>query len=463
MTLAVLLVFLRCYSQEILQNNMWSILALALIIRLPLLSSSLWLDESIQALALMGKMGPLLTYALADFQPPIYHFILSAWTSLAGFSEIALRTPSLLAGLGTVYMGVKLGNLLGGKKLGQILGLLIATNPLLIYYSAEGRTYMMTTFFVTASFYYLLTLLRSKKVSKNTTIYYLITTSLALWSSYLAWIIIFLQLIYLVYKKNWRLAKLTLITLFSLILWLPSLINSLGIGLSTMTNSPEWGRVVGGISGKAIALTWVKAVIGRISFANKYLYAGIVSALAAFHIFILSRARRYTPLLPYSIIITIVVASLISLVIPVYSYFRLLFLVPLYLTLIALGLSRSRAIFAKIILFLNLIFIAIFFFTPSFQHEDWRSMTKFLNTKEGIVAMPSLAQNAPLTYYELILPLTEIKSNEQLTSDHIYYVRYVEDLFDPAMLGRKNLQDHNYTLTNEFTYPGLVLEHYEAN
>ena len=55
---------------------MFYLLALALLLRFVLLNQSLWLDEAIQALALMGKMGPLLTYALADFQPPLYHGLL---------------------------------------------------------------------------------------------------------------------------------------------------------------------------------------------------------------------------------------------------------------------------------------------------------------------------------------------------------------------------------------------------
>jgi len=423
--------------------------------------SSLWLDESIQALALMGKMGPLLKYALADFQPPIYHFILSAWTSLTGYSEFALRTPSFLAGLGTVYFAIKLGELLQDKKVGQILGFLVATNPLLIYYSAEGRTYMLTTFFVTASFYYLFQLLTSHSRHTPQAIRYTLSTMLALWSSYLVWIIIFIQLVYLVYKRNWNITRLTFLAFLSLIPWIPSLLSSLNIGLSTMTNSPEWGRVVGGISGKAIALTWVKATIGRISFINKYLYAGIVSFIAVLHAHILRHIKIKPLLLVICIIGTIILASLVSLIIPVYAYFRLLFLIPLYLTLLVLGLSRLPRYFTSIILTLNIIFITIFYFTPHFHHENWRSLTQFLNTHEGIVAMPSLAQNAPLIYYNLTLPLTEVKNNESLTADSVYYIKYVEDLFDPMLIGRDNLVKQGYTMSNEIVYTGLKLEIYE--
>jgi|SaaInlStandDraft_6_1057023.scaffolds.fasta_scaffold31602_2 uncharacterized membrane protein len=433
---------------------------LALILRLPIMTSSLWLDESIQALALMGKMGPLLTYALSDFQPPIYHLILSAWTSLVGFSEFALRTPSLLAGLGTVYFGRKLASALN-KKAGTIAGLLLATNPLLIYYSAEGRTYMMTTFFVTASFYYLLSLLVSQKRHKLLAICYMLSTMFALWSSYLAWIIIFFQLAYVVSQKKWQLTRLAFLTFLSLIPWLPSLIDSIGIGLSTMSHSPEWGRVVGGISGKAIALTWVKAVIGRISFTNKYLYAGIIALIAALHSHILTRVKGKYTLLTVSIIGTVLFASLISLVVPIYSYFRLLFLVPLLLTLLALGLSKLPRTVTVLMVVLNLVFVGIFYLSPAFHHEDWRSLTSYLNSQDGIVALPSLAQNAPLRYYNLHLPLTELKNQELLTTDRVFYIKYVEDIFDTSLQGRANLAEQGYNLVSEQTYSGLALSIYE--
>ena len=147
------------------------VLGLALFLRLVFLNQSLWLDESIQALALMGRMGPLLTYALADYQPPLYHLIGYVSTHIFGYSEIAIRLPSLLSGIFTVYFMVKIGELIGSKKIGLIAGLLAATNPLLIYYSQEGRTYAMTTLFVTASFYYFLELLKQKRRSHICSMY----------------------------------------------------------------------------------------------------------------------------------------------------------------------------------------------------------------------------------------------------------------------------------------------------
>lgn len=439
---------------------MYLALFLALILRLPLLNQSLWLDESIEALALMGRMGPLLKYALADFQPPVYHFVLYLWTRVAGFSEIALRFPSLLAGLWTVYFSYKLGELLKSKKVGIISSLLVATNPLLVYYSGEGRTYMMTAFFVTASFYYLFRLLKQNS-NLLFVICYLLFTALAVWSSYLAWIVIALQFVYLIIKKRWDIARWTLLSALTLLFWMPSLIKSLGIGLSTASNSPEWGRVVGGISGKAIMLTWFKMVIGRISFANKYLYAAIVLVIGVVHTWVLRRLKiKKHSLLVLWLIGPIALSALVALLIPVYSYFRLLFVVPAYFILLALALAKNHSVLTYLTIFAQIIFVLIYIITPRFHHEDWRTLTAYLNTQSGTVAMPSRAQSAPLEYYGLDRPVIEPKK-DMMTDSTVFYIKYAEDLFDVSQSGQANLRESGYTINKSYTYPGIQLDIYK--
>ncbi|MFH2019656.1 MAG: glycosyltransferase family 39 protein, partial [bacterium] len=416
-----------------------AILLLALVLRLILFNQSLWLDESIEAFALMGKMGPILTYSLSDFQPPLYHFIGFLWTHFAGFSEIALRTPSLISGLLTVYFVIKLARLLFGKRVSVIAGVLAATNPLLIYYSQEGRTYAMTTMFVTASFYFLFRLLKQKNIRPSLILSYLLFTIGALWTSYLAWVVIALQALYLLYKKKYKIFSFTVLSFLTLIFWLPSLIQSLRIGLSTAGNTPEWGRVVGGMSLKALGLTWVKMVIGRISFANKYLYALIVAGLALLHSLALKRLRPLSKINSLLLfwLASIPAIAIIAIFIPVYSYFRLLFIVPAYLILLSVGLSKfPRPTPTFLVITTQIIFLAVFWFTPRFHREDWRSLTNYLNTQTGVVGMPSLAQNAPLLYYQLNLPLIEPKEGLDSSPETIYYVKYVEDLFDTKGQGR---------------------------
>ncbi len=444
------------------------ILGLALILRLVLINQSLWLDEAIQALALMGRMGPLMSYALADFQPPLYHLIGWLWTSVAGYSEIALRAPSLLAGLGTVYFVTRLGDEFGGKKSMYIAGLLAATNPLLIYYSQEGRTYGITTFFVTAAMYYFYKKLTNSKDNRFT-IYYVLFTIAFLWTSYLSW---FLHLALLVYSLLLRRRDLIISQIISgltLLFWLPSLISSLGIGLSTVANSPAWGNVVGGISLKALALTWVKANIGRISITNDWVYGLAVISLLALHLYVISKIKLKTYLSNknYQIILVwlsaIPIAATFSLILPVYSYTRIMFVVPGYLLLLALALSATRLRYALFIVSLQLLALVYFWVNPEFHREAWRDVV-LDHGLEVVYALPSRAQNAPLLYYGV--PRSQIiepKTIAELKSKRIIYIKYAEDVFDSSKEGEHNLIGAGYTLSDQKVYPGLQLDIYENN
>ena len=441
---------------------MWKVLLVALFLRLVLLNQSLWLDEAIQALALQGRLGPILEYALADFQPPLYHFLGLIWTKIAGFREVSLRTLSLLAGLGTVYFAVKLGELIANPKVSRIVGYLAATNPLLIYYSQEGRTYSLTTFLVTASFYYLLAYFKQPK--RIYLFSYLFFTVLFLWSSYLAWFVALAQGLYLLGKRNWPLFIALLVATSSLILWLPSLFKSLSFGLGDASSLSGWAQVVGGTSLKALALTWIKLNLGRISFPNPLLYALVVLALALLHFMILKKARTLSPNsrpLIIWLLVPLLFASLVSLVIPVYSYTRVLFVVPAYLLLLAFGLSRLPRSVTYLAVLSQLIFLLIFWLTPRFHRENWRSLSRDLNAQTDLlVAIPSLKVTAPLTYYQLThtpLALPDLAS----TNQPLYYIRYAEEIFDPSRLGLANLTHFGYTLKEERTYTGLVLEIYE--
>ena len=434
-------------------------LALALILRLVLLNQSLWLDESIQALALMGKMGPLLKYALADFQPPLYHLIGYLSTHLFGYSEISLRLPSLISGLFTVYFVVKIGELVGSKKVGIIAGLIAATNPLLIYYSQEGRTYAMTTFFVTASMYYFLQLLKEK--STKSYLFYALFTTCFIWTSYLSWFLLLTQGVYVIWKKRFDILAIQVISTLTLVAWIPSFMTSLGIGQSTRGTSPEWGRVVGGLSWKSLPLTWVKFAIGRISFDNKIIYGSLVSIIGLIHLYILRLVDyKKNHILLLWLIPTVVLGIFTAGFLPVYQYFRVLFVLPAYLLLLSLGLSKLKVIYpTAVVIAIQLLLLGYFWISPRYHHEDWRGLVSGLPV-DAVLAMPSRAQIAPLRYYNWTLSVTE-PSHEQLAGRKIYYIRYAEDLFDGSRLGQANFASSGYTITSQKSYAGIQMDIYE--
>lgn len=442
---------------------MTTIILLALLLRFPFITQSLWLDEAIEALALMGRQGPLLSYALADYQPPLYHFLAYPLTHLLGYSELVLRLPSLISGILVVYFGMKIAKLLGSSKLVATVGLLLATNPLLIYYSQEGRTYILTTALSTISFYYLAQLLDKSESKTAVRFWYTLSSTLMVWTSYLSWYLLLAEFIYALYKKRRDVAVLTLISASTLILWLPSFIGSLHVGTYTLGLSAAWGRVVGGLSLKSLPLTWVKFNLGRISFASRYLYAILVLLVFALHTYILKKLTwDRAKLLLIWLIVPIICGMGTAIFLPVYSYFRVLFVLPAYLILLALALDKLPQIYTHLVISLNLIFLLIFWFSPTLHREDWRSFTRDLNTDPSAqVAMPSHEQNPGLLYYGLDeARIFEPKKQDPYTH-RVYYVRYAEDLFDGERSGPANLSRSGYTMTSQKVYPGIQVDIYE--
>ncbi len=441
------------------------IILLAFLLRLPHLTSSLWLDESIEALALMGRFGPLLSYALADYQPPLYHFISYGVTHLLGYSEIVLRLPSLIAALITVYGVMKIAALMGSRRVSLIAGLLAATNPLLIYYAQEGRTYGLTTCFATLSFYFLMRLLGKEKKQGRIYLGYALMTAGMLWTSYLSWFFLLAQGLYSLFRKRYDILAVQALAALTWLAWLPSFIASLRVGQYTLGTSAAWGQVVGGLAWKSLPLTWVKFAIGRISFDNKLLYGLIVATLAACHAVILRRAKPFT--LPQRVLLIWLIPPVIlglstASVLPVYSYFRVLFVLPSYLLLLSIGLSKLPKLATYLLLTLNLIFMSIFWFSPRFHHEDWRALTADLEKDPtSQIAFPSHEQNPGLLYYGVDETRIFEPSHEPIKTNRIYYVRYAEELFDAEQKGPANLRSAGYTIVSERSYTGIALDIYE--
>src|SRR3990167_7245669 len=216
------------------------ILTAGLILRLFKLDQSLWLDEAINVTFVknLNLHALVFDYSIGDFHPPLYHILLRGWVLLFGTSEIAVRLPSVILGLATVYIVYLITKKLFENKTALISATLIATSPLHIYYSQEARMYMLAVFFATLSVYFFVSLLK-----KETLIYwvgFVISTVLMLYTDYLP---------YLLFPKQ------------------------LATGLSAAAASPAWSNVVGASSLKDLAVTYVKFVIGRISNDNNLIYA----------------------------------------------------------------------------------------------------------------------------------------------------------------------------------------------
>ena len=98
------------------QKELYLILFLAFILRLPLLNGSFWMDEAAQALEIIRPLSQQLDI-VADFQPPLLHLILH-FAQYFSHAEWWLRTiGALIPGLVTIFFSYKLAEKLFNKSL----------------------------------------------------------------------------------------------------------------------------------------------------------------------------------------------------------------------------------------------------------------------------------------------------------------------------------------------------------
>jgi uncharacterized membrane protein len=85
----------------------------------------------------------------------LYYPLLQVWINIFGQSVFAVRLPAALVGVVTVPLIYKVGKLLLGQKIGLISALLFSISILHIYYSQQAHSYALFAFLSLLSFYYL--------------------------------------------------------------------------------------------------------------------------------------------------------------------------------------------------------------------------------------------------------------------------------------------------------------------
>lgn len=417
------------------------------LVRLVNLNQSLWLDEAITAVTVQSKSYDqiITAFSKSDFHPPMYYLFLKAWSGIFGFTEISLRFPSVLFGSGLIIFGYLIAKHLKSKKVGLIAALLIALNPLLVYYSQEARMYSLATFLVTGSVWFLL---------KKKPLWYILFLTASLYTDYLPWLMLPVYL--LIAESKAAAVKWTTLALLFVVPWLPFLLIQVSSSLSAGTGA--WGDLLGRTSLRNLALIPIKFVFGRITMADKFIYVITFGSGAAFYLItaVLGNLKKIW----LWFLLPIFLGAVISMFVPLLSYFRFLFVVPALLILVASGSSRAKLL-PFIAVSIAIFSLVWFNLNPKFFREDWRSLANEVTRSPGIILMPSLAQDAPIEYYKpFILRQDLTKINLDLTQ-RVYLLRYVQEVFDPKDLAKSTLESSGFKRTGERDYNGLVTWIYE--
>lgn len=458
------------------------ILILGLCLRLIAINQSLWLDEAISANAAkqLSFWQYVTSYPIGDFHPPGYFAILWVWSHIFGFSEIALRMPSVIFGSLTIFVTYLLGKGLFNKKIGLLASLFLAIGPLHIYYSQEARMYSFAAFAATLASFCLLKFLKGETFFY---FFYPLSVGLVLYSDYLAYTIILSHLTYVFWQERHQFKNFSLSLINGLVLIIPWLLvfpEQLRQGRQIAENVPGWATVVGGANFKNFALVGVKSIIGRISLENKTLYASVMLPISLFYIWLISQTlknfKKETIFLFCLLVIPVLMAFTVSFIIPVLSYFRMIFILPPFYILTASGIFFLKPQLQRyaivLICIISIVCLLVYYLNPKFQRENWKGLVDFLGSrpKNNIVLFEDSNLPAPFIYYEkqTIKALGAIRNfpakeeqdiidleNQLNNSEAVYLVDYLVDISDPNRQVDKKLTELGWRVTHLSDIPSL--------
>lgn len=469
-----------------------AIIFFALILRLVVINQSFWLDEAIGALVVKGQNAIQITsqFPKGDNHPPLYYLLIEGWSNLFGYSEVALRSLSVLLGVLTVYFTFLIAKkLTKGKTIFYPLfsALLLASSPFHIYYSQEARMYIVAGFFATAAIYYFLLTLDTKIKQTYPWILFSLSITALVFTDYvpvfllpLFWLFAFIDKPKKDWWKKFFLSHLPL-ALFG-ILWLPIFLIQLERGAWLLQKLPAWSKLAGGANLKQALLVWAKFLLGRISFKDKVFYyslTGISSIPFFFSLYKAFREKKKMLLIWGWLLLPLILVFISSFAFPAFIYFRFLYIVPAFYLLLAWGVSqitdrKRRFLVGGLLLVINIVGWLLYVNEPYQQREQWRQAVSFIENRadkeKDVVVFENPQPFAPYTWYEKGIidaygATNSISADEAETKEKtlsiienrqgVYYFEYLHDLSDPSGIVVKTIESANFEKADIFDFIGV--------
>ncbi|MBI4004883.1 glycosyltransferase family 39 protein [Candidatus Roizmanbacteria bacterium] len=432
---------------------------LAFLVRLISLNQSLWLDEGTTARVVSQyNFSEIISqFSRYDFHPPLYYFVMKLWTNVFGYSEIALRFPSILFSLLAGWFVYLIGKKIKNHEAGFWAAAFFLFNPLIVYYSQEARMYMMVTFFITVLLYCSIALLLNKKTRTLTMAVANLSIFLSLYTFYGSIFFIAALFLLLLFQKRFRLLFLLLPgTILVLVILTPLLLLQLENAKQTLQVVANWSAVLGTVTMKNLLLIPMKFSTGRISFEPKLLFYAISLLWTIIVFFFVARgSRKYRSLLVL-LILPVILGLVFSFFSPLLQYFRFLYLIPLFSLLLAFG---TKDVWQRYLLLGGfLTFSFAYLLIPQFHREDWKELTRILSKNSEVYMIPSVSD--PLRYYHNDVVVKDI---HQLDSDKktIVVFPYTVEIYGYDY--RSELTKRNFFLKKTSTSRGVFFEEWQRN
>ena len=432
------------------------VLIFSLVLRLIGINQSLWLDEAISANVAKMPIGEIVkNFSINDFHPPFYYWFLNIWTNIFGSNVFWLRLSSILFSLITIYFVYLIGKKIKGKKTGILAALILAINPLFVYFSQELRMYSMATMWLVIGFYYFIKI-KYKEYKISELVIFNLMMALAFGTFYGSIFLIATFAIYWLIKKQWKLFCLTNIGIgLAILILAPLLLTQIKNSQIMLNQISNWGLVLGKVNLKNLLLIPLKFSIGKISFLPKifyYLVGGGWSLIVFVLVFL--KKKKESKWLKLFLILPIILATIFSIKSPLLQYFRFLYLVPIMALVLAINIDKKwhRIMISGIFLIFSLIYLL----NQNYYREDWKSVTNELKNKKNVYMIGSFGD--PIKFYDPKLEIKDIKT-ESPTEKEIWVIPYGEVIH--GVNHGKILTDLDYKKIEVLNFREIVLENWK--
>lgn len=460
------MIAIRIFLQK--RRILIGIFSLAAVLRLIHLDQSFWLDEAAQVIESSRSFWQQF-HIVADFHPPLYHILLHFWM-LGGTGEAWVRLLSVIFSLGTIGIVYKLGEYFDHMHAGILAAFFLTLSPYHIWYSQEARPYMAFVFFSLLATYALL---------ERLWFWYVIAGIVSLFSLYFAPFLFLSHIVYVLLfaKKDIKKFVVCLIAIsITFMPWSPYFINQLKTGTNGLFVG--WQSVVSSSSAIAGLLTIAKFILGKMPLTNKFTSAIILSPM--FLIFLVTAGenlkKKEGRILLSLFFVPFIASLVVSLIIPIAAPQRLLFLLPLFYLIIALGITklrkRMKVIGTCVVIFTSILGLWYYYTNPYVQRENWRQAVTYVKeseTPKSIILFAFPEPFAPFQWYDkgtsqafgvapkFIVSEDDVEKLKQVVEgkDTIYFFQYLTGLTDPQNKIQRFLTQHSYREDSIKDFPGV--------
>jgi hypothetical protein len=199
----------------------WLLLTVgATVLRLPRLTEPMWYDETFTRGLAMLPLDRMFMVIMGDVHPPLWYMLEWVNGRVLGWSEAALRFPSLIFGVVAVLLVYRLALAFQQERRVALVAALIAMMlPGTLYYSNEARGYTLLICAVLGA---------AIAVLENRKLLFVGCAVIALYTHNLAWAYIGLLAVSAVYKHGRTWIQPVLVAVAAGALWLPILLAQSG-------------------------------------------------------------------------------------------------------------------------------------------------------------------------------------------------------------------------------------------